>query len=940
MTYIRQDNDHVYLNLWDKTLEYDRIEYALYQLSSEFEQRIVTDIQAIVDYRLNGVAHKISIIDGKTVNEICPYCEKSLDYMRKAINTTTECANKILTQYKIELNPNWQEINKKWLAEIDRFSKIFYSTIGKATQAALDHQVYKYNQAFQEELSKDFGLSFSVLSSSVIDHLVYAAQSAKKEQKDYARAERVATEAIKGSSADITAQILNAICPVYIDSFEPAMKDLMNQYYSYILSIFSNELHHPIEEVLKKFDFERSNNLLLSVSDNARENILMALQIYPNNGNVIGYAIQNDVLDPELCQYERNVHRNFVILLKKWSISTLRNIYESGKLFNKPLVTNENKAIIDGLKRFYKIQCPNLRKCEDWQDIVTESFAEDVAKHLTDIAEIAVAQTSILVPEKFDELAKSGKRFYLSHDAKALFVCLYHDLVFDGAYTSASFLDLTAPFSENDIGEKISELNEKLNTRSSTLIKQEAERRRAEAQRRELERQAEIKRQEEKRQEKELFKRKVKKNILIVTPIISVVLIFFMILSNVIVPNSKYNAAIKLMEEGDYEQAICIFESVNNYKDSKEKIQICKMTIAELKYQSELKSMEQKYQTALSLIDDGKLNQAISLLMTIPDYRDSFTLILELAENFQKYILATGSQTHVLTHNGDALSIGVHTKDLSFNDTNNIIKFSLGAWYKVGLRFNKTVVAVGSNSCGQCDVDDWYDIVDIATGFEHTVGLKLDGTVVAIGKNDAGQCNVQDWKNVIQIVAEGNYTIGLTSDGEVLFTGYNDLYSSIDISSWSQITKVYTVYGSVIGLKSDGTVIATGTNGFGKLDISFWNEVISISMGSNHTVGLKSDGSVLSTGQNNQGQCNTQNWGKIVSVCAGYAHTVGLKSDGTVVSTGSNDNGQCNVEDWTDIIAISAGDSHTIGLKSDGTVVATGSNDSGQCDVYGWNLFD
>ena len=42
MTYIRQDNDHVYLNLWDKTLEYDRIEYALYQLSSEFEQRIVT----------------------------------------------------------------------------------------------------------------------------------------------------------------------------------------------------------------------------------------------------------------------------------------------------------------------------------------------------------------------------------------------------------------------------------------------------------------------------------------------------------------------------------------------------------------------------------------------------------------------------------------------------------------------------------------------------------------------------------------------------------------------------------------------------------------------------------------------------------------------------------------------------------------------------------
>lgn len=482
MTYMRQDNDRVYLNLWDKTLEYDRIEYALYQLSSEFEQRIVNDIETIVNYRLNGVAHKISIIDGKTVNEICPYCEKSLDYMRKAINTTEECTNKTLSKYKIELNPNWKEINKKWLAEIDRFSKEFYSAIGKATQAALDHQVYKYNQVYQEELSKDFGLSFSVLSSSVIDHLVYAAQSAEKAQKDYARAERVATEAIKDSNADITAQILNSICPLYIDSLEPAMKGLMDQYYSYILSIFSNELHHSIEEVLKKFDFEHSNNLLIGISANARDNILMALRNYPDNGVVIGYAIENCVLDDELCQYGKNANRNFGMLVKKGAIARLREIYKTGKLFNKPLVTNENKAIIEGLKRFYKIQCSDLTKCQDWQDIITEVFMEEVAKHLTDIAAIAVARSSILVPEKFDELAKSSKRFYLSHDAKALFVCLYHDLVFDGAYTSASFLDLTAPFSENDIGEKISELNEKLNTRSSTLIKQEAEHRRAEAQ--------------------------------------------------------------------------------------------------------------------------------------------------------------------------------------------------------------------------------------------------------------------------------------------------------------------------------------------------------------------------------------------------------------------------------------------------------------------------
>ena len=33
----------------------------------------------------------------------------------------------------------------------------------------------------------------------------------------------------------------------------------------------------------------------------------------------------------------------------------------------------------------------------------------------------------------------------------------------------------------------------------------------------------------------------------------------------------------------------------------------------------------------------------------------------------------------------------------------------------------------------------------------HTVGLKSDGTVVAVGSNSDGQCNVDAWTNVSQI---------------------------------------------------------------------------------------------------------------------------------------------------------------------------------------------
>ena len=50
------------------------------------------------------------------------------------------------------------------------------------------------------------------------------------------------------------------------------------------------------------------------------------------------------------------------------------------------------------------------------------------------------------------------------------------------------------------------------------------------------------------------------------------------------------------------------------------------------------------------------------------------------------------------------------------------------------------------NYRGQCDVSGWADIVAVSTGNSHTVGLISDGTVVAVGDNDYGKCDVSDWK--------------------------------------------------------------------------------------------------------------------------------------------------------------------------------------------------
>lgn len=76
------------------------------------------------------------------------------------------------------------------------------------------------------------------------------------------------------------------------------------------------------------------------------------------------------------------------------------------------------------------------------------------------------------------------------------------------------------------------------------------------------------------------------------------------------------------------------------------------------------------------------------------------------------------------------------------------LTIAAGRRHTVGLKSDGTVVAVGDNKYGQCNVSNWCDIVAIAVGSSHTIGLKSDGTVVAVGDNEYGQCDVGGWCNI------------------------------------------------------------------------------------------------------------------------------------------------------------------------------------------------
>lgn len=86
-------------------------------------------------------------------------------------------------------------------------------------------------------------------------------------------------------------------------------------------------------------------------------------------------------------------------------------------------------------------------------------------------------------------------------------------------------------------------------------------------------RQAEIEAERQKRNQKN------KKIAIITTTIVCAIIAFIIVLNTVIMPNSKYNDAIALMDAGKYTEAISAFEALDGYKDSINKIEECNVNI-------------------------------------------------------------------------------------------------------------------------------------------------------------------------------------------------------------------------------------------------------------------------------------------------------------------------------------------------------------------------
>lgn len=434
------------------------------------------------------------------------------------------------------------------------------------------------------------------------------------------------------------------------------------------------------------------------------------------------------------------------------------------------------------------------------------------------------------------------------------------------------------------------------------------------------------------KEKNKIRKNKVKKYSMIIVPIVSVIVILLILLPTVIIPTQTYHRAISLFDDGKYIEAQRLFDDLDGYKESKNYIE------------------EIDYILAIDLFEDNKYLEAKNAFNALGDYKEATTYIEKINEKYPK-------------------------ADVCANFKNNIIAAKERT---VGLKSDGTVIAVGNNSVGQCDVSTWSDIIKIACIDNVTYGLKWDGTVIATGdiKNIG---SVLKWENIVDISADTDHIIGLKSDGTVVADG-GDLSGECNVSNWTNITKIYTSYAQSAGIRADGTVVTAGSKSYGNFDTSTWSNIESIALNSNKIVGLKSDGTVVFKSNSEYDKYDVSNWVGIKSVFVGYSIIYGIKADGTVIYTGESNpenyrvrripewtnitnilslyggdfalksNGEISTNslsdweswenwEWNDIIAISASTYHIVGLKSDGTVVAEATDKitHGECKISDWS---
>lgn len=260
--------------------------------------------------------------------------------------------------------------------------------------------------------------------------------------------------------------------------------------------------------------------------------------------------------------------------------------------------------------------------------VLTDGHVQNVSVPLVPLPQSTDIQSVLKDAElvKQYKLKTSESAAYVPQESYELWQCHC------GEWNSCSLCsrckgEKTVAFAALDLPALTNEMNARLTDEAQK--KAEAERL-AEIDRQEKEKQL-VKKQAEKESHQKETIRKAKIAAIVFTPIVAIALAFALwIWPDILQPSIAYNSAVTLLEEGKYNDAIAAFEALTDYKDSTDLLQ------------------EAKYSNGQQLLEEQRYSEAISQFADLGTYKDSQTFILETKYRMAMEQLSACNDTEAL----------------------------------------------------------------------------------------------------------------------------------------------------------------------------------------------------------------------------------------------------------------------------------------------------
>lgn len=530
-------------------------------------------------------------------------------------NTLPEVCNEVgqyLVKSKLMNPPNWKIFLKDRLEIAKEAGQTIYSYHEKCFQICASQYQQQYQATYEQELAKQDGLGFGIISSSLAAHLVYAAQSASKERANEKKASE-ATDRIMHSSLNPVDKAVQMTIAFYHEKFDPFVNEFLISFYSDIERLIYDGLDVD-KETLDNNKVLSCNELSDITEDNRRERITASLSIYPFNGDALFWAVRYDDAEDELiefCSDNPLLLPKYLVAFEQSAVAYLKKQKEKADLYNRDPLTEDIVQLLQRIRAFLTDE----RMCgvSTYDNIIQEVYGERIDITCDKFAPLLKIQKN---ESSLANYAREHKTLNLSQND---FETLQKYNAIFGTTKISDILD-SLPSEVESFNRMLSSICEEIKTKYEKHQKSERRRKQREFEKAEQERKAEEVRKAEEQRQKELEKAKAIKKFVIVASVVVAVIVFLYLLTSVIIPNAKYNDAVALMDAGQYEDAIIAFEAMDGYKDSKEQIKNCKTALKDIEYQK----ADQSY-------SNRNYETAYSMFMELIGYKDSLDRAKECA---------------------------------------------------------------------------------------------------------------------------------------------------------------------------------------------------------------------------------------------------------------------------------------------------------------------